>query len=863
MFSRITGRISLATRLSIAMAGAMLIGAAVLLITSAVQEKAHFSQELDGYLDEEMNTLQMTLAEPVVTGDYATIKKILNDSVESLRIENATYADSSGNKIASRDRPVASRAPHYFLLLVHMPTFAKTETIAIGGRNYGTITLSLTTTPITNFMWSRLVKNTQVLLLALVLLLVVTTAIVRFSLRPLAELEAGARRIGSGDYATRIPEQGDGEMVLTISAFNRMAEQLRQTLDSLKRIGDRYSLLYNETPVMLHSIDRSANLVEVNDYWLQTLGYERDEVIGRKVTDFLTEASRRHAEDVVQPAFFRDGIIKDIPYQFVRKNGVVVDALLSATAERDAAGNIVRSLAVIEDVTDRKRTARELREKEGQYRLLFETANDGIFIQDATGFIDCNKKGAEMYGLTREQVIGRSPSVFAPERQPDGRLSSEVAGEKVRLAMNGLPQMFEWQPMRADGSPFDVEITLSRFDLGGSPCLQAIVRDIGERKRLEQERLKSQKLEAIGTLAGGIAHDFNNLLQGVFGYISLARLKRDDKERSLAALEEAEKALHRSVKLTNQLLTFSKGGRPVKKPIDLLPVIENAARFALSGSRTDYRITAADGLSLAEADDGQIGQVIQNIVLNGDQAMPEGGRVEIAVSNVQAPDPGLPQGLEKGNYIEIAIKDSGIGIPEEYLGRIFDPYFTTKEKGSGLGLATSYSIIKNHNGLIDVASGVAKGTVFRIYLPAIQKGQKNESTQEAETAAPGRVARVLLMDDERVILDIGRALLEELGHRVECAVHGEEAIEKYRTAKRSGKPFDIVILDLTIRGGMGGAETVRILREIDPGVKVIVSSGYSEDGAVSTCQQIGFNAFLNKPYDARNLQDVLNKVLSA
>jgi CheY-like chemotaxis protein len=389
------------------------------------------------------------------------------------------------------------------------------------------------------------------------------------------------------------------------------------------------------------------------------------------------------------------------------------------------------------------------------------------------------------------------------------------------------------------------------------------VRDISERKRLQQERLKTQKLEAVGTLAGGIAHDFNNLLQGVFGYISLARLKRDNKEKSLAALEEAEKALHLSVKLTNQLLTFSKGGKPLKKQIELLPVIESAAKFALSGSRSDYHIVVDDGLLQTEADEGQIGQVIQNIVLNADQAMPEGGRVEIRARNVQASDKDLPQDLEKGDYVEIAIKDSGIGIAEEYLGKIFDPYFTTKEKGSGLGLATSYSIIKNHNGLIDVKSIVTKGTVFFIYLPAVYQERKTESLQPAGTASSIHAAKVLMMDDEQVIRDVAGELLRELGHEVEFAAQGNEAIKKYRTAKESGKPFDVVILDLTIRGGMGGAETIKILRDIDPKVKAVVSSGYSDDTDAATYQHNGFIAFLKKPYDVANLQDVLNKVLSS
>jgi CheY-like chemotaxis protein/anti-sigma regulatory factor (Ser/Thr protein kinase) len=315
------------------------------------------------------------------------------------------------------------------------------------------------------------------------------------------------------------------------------------------------------------------------------------------------------------------------------------------------------------------------------------------------------------------------------------------------------------------------------------------------------------------------------------------------------------------VKLTNQLLTFSKGGKPVKKPVDLLPVIESAAKFALSGSRSDYHILAEDDLAQAEADDGQIAQVIQNIVLNADQSMPAGGSVEIVVRNIQAPGRDLPQSMEQGNYIEIRIKDSGIGIAEEHLGRIFDPYFTTKEKGSGLGLATSYSIIKNHHGLIHVKSIVSKGTIFSIYRPAIADRQKKTLVRPAQTVASARAAKVLVMDDEQVILDVAGALLRTLSHEVEFAAHGKEAIHKYLTAKQSGKSFDVVILDLTIRGGMGGSETIKILREIDPKVKAIVSSGYSDDADVSSYQQLGFSAFLKKPYDVEKIRDIMNEVL--
>ncbi len=333
-----------------------------------------------------------------------------------------------------------------------------------------------------------------------------------------------------------------------------------------------------------------------------------------------------------------------------------------------------------------------------------------------------------------------------------------------------------------------------------------------------------------------------------------------NREKSLAALEQAEQALHLSVKLTNQLLTFSKGGKPIKKPVDLRPVIDTAAKFALSGSRSVNRIVIEEGLRQVEADEGQIGQVIQNIVLNADQAMPEGGQVEITARNVKAPDKNLPQGLEKGGYVEIAVRDGGIGIPEPYIAKIFDPYFTTKERGSGLGLATSYSIIKNHGGLIDVKSEVGKGTTFSLYLPQALTAEK--ATQIEPEPSRRTMGKILVMDDDPVIRDVAGELIKALGHEVDVAAHGDEAVEKYTSAKQSGRPFNVVILDLTIRGGIGGAETVRRIKEIDSGVKAVVSSGYSDDAITSNYRDHKFDAFLKKPYNVDSLRDVLGQLLN-
>jgi two-component system cell cycle sensor histidine kinase/response regulator CckA len=624
-------------------------------------------------------------------------------------------------------------------------------------------------------------------------------------------------------------------------------------LDAVRESEERFRVLARASfEAMVFSQD--GIIKDCNERLSTILGFSKEELIGKPIRDLLPpEETERvmcnitSGRDVI---IDHDVLCKDNSRRSIEAHGISTRYL----------GKDYR-ITAIHDITDHKRMEEELREQEIKYRSLFESAKDGIFTLDDTGFTDCNQMGAEMYGLTKEDLIGRSPVDFSPERQPDGRLSSDAADEKIRAALNGIPQVFEWQSLRADGRPFHVEITLSHLEMGGKTCVQAIVRDISERKRFEQEHHKAQKLEAIGTLAGGIAHDFNNLLQGVFGYISLAKLKKDDPEKSMAALDEAEKALHMSVKLTNQLLTFSKGGKPVKKNIDLLPLLVSAAKFALSGSRTDYRIAADDGLWHIEADEGQISQVIQNIVLNADQAMPHRGRVDITARNVQLPAPDAPPELAEGRYVSISIRDTGVGISRKYLANIFDPYFTTKEKGSGLGLATAYSIIRNHNGMIDVKSQTGQGTTFTLYLPATASVGQEERAASVP-AAPGRTGRVLVMDDEPVILDVAGELLKALGHRAEFASDGTETIAKYREAQRSGSPFDIVILDLTIRGGMGGVETAKKLMELDPGVKAIVSSGYSDDASIAGYQKQGFKAVLKKPYHVDELRDVLNGLLT-
>ncbi len=519
-----------------------------------------------------------------------------------------------------------------------------------------------------------------------------------------------------------------------------------------------------------------------------------------------------------------------------------------------------RALISIVDITGQKLTEEKIRQSEEFIRGILDTVDVGFIVLNRDfRILTANKAYCGQAGVSRDELIGRHCyEVSHKISRPCYEEGEECSVRQVFAT--GQPHAVTHKHMDHDGHLLFVETKgyPIKDSSGNVTSVIETVNNITERHLLEEERLKTQKLESIGTLAGGIAHDFNNLLQGIFGYISMAKMSIDKRETSLAMLEQAENALHLSVSLTTQLLTFSKGGKPVKKRFSLPPVIENAAKFALSGSRCGYLLDIEPGLRQVDADAGQLGQVLQNIVLNADQAMPRGGTVVITARNAVRPDKEHPQ-LPKGNYVEISVQDSGIGIPAKYLQNIFDPYFTTKEKGSGLGLATSYSIIRNHGGLINVTSELGKGSTFFIYLPSIEAEQEIKET--AAVTPVGRKGKILVMDDEALVRSIAGELIKTLGHEVDLAKHGEAAIEKYQAAMASGKPFDIVILDLTIRGGMGGRDTIQRLRAIDPGVSAIVSSGYSDDAIVAEYEKYGFKARLTKPYRLDDLRAILNNIL--
>ena len=384
------------------------------------------------------------------------------------------------------------------------------------------------------------------------------------------------------------------------------------------------------------------------------------------------------------------------------------------------------------------------------------------------------------------------------------------------------------------------------------------VKDITERKRVEAALQNMQKLESLGTLAGGIAHDFNNLLGGIFGYIDIAAEKT--REKYIANnLAKALGTIDRARGLTQQLLTFAKGGVPIKKIEKLTPFVQETTNFALSGSRVSCSFNIPTNLWLSEYDKNQIAQVIDNIIINAQQAMPDGGTIEVNAENIPINDK-THATLSAGNYVKVSVTDHGIGMPKEILTRIFDPFFTTKTKGHGLGLATSYSIIKRHGGCIEVDSEPGKGSTFHFYLPAVPDGTY---TATSITASQHKGSgTIIVMEGEEIIRDTFSNILKFLGYSVICTHNGREAIDFFKAEIKANREITAMILDLTIPGGMGGKEAIDEIRKIDQKIPVFVASGYADDPVIANPKEYGFTASICKPFRKVDLAELLNKHLS-
>lgn len=483
-------------------------------------------------------------------------------------------------------------------------------------------------------------------------------------------------------------------------------------------------------------------------------------------------------------------------------------------------------------------------------RALLETPIDFFFLMDTNGMIvDVNNTVASEFKLPPEKIIGKYFIDLVPPHLVD------FAKAQIEKVLD-TKQAVRYEKTH-DKKTYDTIIYPIITNSPEEMFIAVLFRDISSRKRNEQEARKMEVFEGVNKITRGIAHDFNNLLTGIIGNISLAKIEAKNNSEQRECLEEAEMAALSAQDLSRRLLSFSGGGNAILKPVNMRELLLSTTALITKGLNIKADIAIDDKLHFANVDQGQITNAIYNLVLNAHQAMPEGGYLKITAGNYLLTDYDDPGNNKR--YIKIKIKDTGCGIPEDIMDKLFDPYFTTKPNGTGMGLAVTFSIIKQHHGYLEIDSEVGEGSTFTIVLPATD--EKPVAPKQTTAVSQKGEGRILIMDDERLILNLATKVLSRDGFQVVCATSGEEALEKFNLAQKTGLPFDLVVLDLTIPGGMGGDETLKRLKKINPEIKAIICSGYANNPILTDFDNFGFNAVVSKPYRPLELADAVKRLL--
>jgi PAS domain S-box-containing protein len=644
---------------------------------------------------------------------------------------------------------------------------------------------------------------------------------------------------------------------------------VRRQLSKLEGVETRIRSIMDNILDGMITVDESGMICSINPAAEKMFGYTVSDLVGYKFSKLVPKAYGSEPDSKPVPCAWEE---------MAKRTGSTILALartrklVSFPVEISLSQMEVDEqklyVAMVRNVTEQKRSEKDLAAEKESLAVTLRSIGDGVITTDVQGkIIMLNNEGERLTGWTSSEAIGQPlKSVFNVAIDVAAQARSQKSGYRNE-AQSILLSLPENATLTArDGTEYIIEQVASpiRDNKNEVAGVVLVFRDITERQRNEAERRKAETLEQLGLLAGGIAHDFNNLLTAIIGNISLASLLLPPDNELTTRLVDAKNASMRARDLAQQLLTFARGGAPIKKTASIGKLIQDTVGFSLRGSHSRSEFSFGADLWPAEIDPGQISQVIGNLVVNADQAMPNGGTLRVNCDNFShnsANGATIPD-LSPGDYIRISIRDEGVGIPEDYLKRIFDPYFTTKPKGTGLGLATTYSIVRNHNGLITVESELHHGSTFTLYLPAALNHELPvEQTLPISQAITG-TGRILVVDDEEAIRALVEFTLTHLGYQVTQAATALEGVNIYRQRLEAGERFDAVILDLTLPGGMGGKEALKKLIEIDPTVNAIVSSGYATDATMSRYQDFGFRGVIAKPYEASELGKIVHDVIS-
>lgn len=639
----------------------------------------------------------------------------------------------------------------------------------------------------------------------------------------------------------------------------------RRNIDALRESESKFRHLVEKLDDIIWTTDLQLRTTYVSQSIQKNLGFTPEERVSQKLEQQLTPESYGHIVNLLSGEMERDnrpGVDPNrrlrVETEFVHKNGSALWFENIVTGIRDEAGQLTGIHGVSRNITERKQAAAALRESEERYRSLVENTMDGYFIcvipsgrllflnQRACNFLE--RSLTEALELTLWDVI-------APEEHPRIKTCIQARLDGTPFS----PKLETYTAVRADGTPFRIEISTSLVSHGNGPALQGLIRDVTEKERFESQFQQAQKMEAIGTLAGGIAHDFNNLLMGIQGRASLLMSGIDESHPQYDHLAGIEQYVQSAADLTKQLLGFARGGKYEVLPTDLnIIVAETATMFGRTRKKIRIEKHLARDLWAVEVDRKQVEQILLNLFVNAWQAMPSGGTLILETANIEiGTDATVQFKFTPGRYVRASITDTGCGMDEETRQRIFEPFFSTKERerGTGLGLASCYGIIKNHNGFIDVESEIGQGSTFSIYFPASDKEILTEP-QDTSLAIAGK-GTVLMVDDEKMILDVCAPMLASLGYSALTAATGREAIQIFQEKR---EVIDLVILDM-IMPDMGGGEVFDRMKAIDSGVPVLLSSGYSIDGQATEIISRGCDGFIQKPFNTKQLSEKLAEIL--